>query len=178
MAGTITRDGWESIFMKTIAEKEGLAPDIGGKGADFTAAFAVDQTPEEAFQAINNVRGWWSQNIEGPTDKLNGEFTYHNEPVHTARFRVTELVPGKRIAWLVLENYFSFTDDQSEWIGNEIAFDITRKGDQTEVVFTQIGLVPDYECYEICRNAWSGYIKGSLRALIVTGHGAPIPKAS
>ena len=45
---------------------------------NFTTTFTVDQTPEEAFAAINNVRGWWSgePGIEGSTDKLDGEFIY------------------------------------------------------------------------------------------------------
>ncbi len=37
---------------------------------NFTMTFSVDQTPEEAFGAIKNVRGWWSEEIEGSTDKL------------------------------------------------------------------------------------------------------------
>lgn len=148
------------------------------RGPDFTAAFTVEQTPEEAFRAINNVRGWWSENIEGATDELNGEFVFHNEPVHVSRIRVTELVPGKRVAWRILENYMSFVEDQNEWVGNEIVFDIARNGGRTEVVFTQIGLTQEDECFELCRNGWNGYFKGSLRALIATGKGAPITKAS
>ena len=42
----------------------------------------VDQTPEEVFNAINNPRGWWSEEIEGSTDKLNDEFNYHYKDVH------------------------------------------------------------------------------------------------
>jgi hypothetical protein len=42
---------------------------------DFTAAFTVEQTPEEVFVAVNNVRAWWSGNVEGETDALDAEFT-------------------------------------------------------------------------------------------------------
>ena len=35
---------------------------------NFTTAFSVDHTPEEAFDAISNVRGWWSEEIEGSVD--------------------------------------------------------------------------------------------------------------
>ena len=37
---------------------------------NFTTTFSVDQTPEEIFKAINNLRGWWSEEIEGGTDTL------------------------------------------------------------------------------------------------------------
>lgn len=40
------------------------------KSQNFTTTISVDQTPEEAFAAIKNIRGWWSENIEGSTDKL------------------------------------------------------------------------------------------------------------
>jgi hypothetical protein len=40
---------------------------------DFTATISVDRTPEEAFNAINHVGGWWSENIEGSADKLGAE---------------------------------------------------------------------------------------------------------
>jgi hypothetical protein len=54
---------------------------------NFTATISVDQTPEEVFKAINNPRGWWSEEIEGTTNKLGAEFTYHYEDVAACRWR-------------------------------------------------------------------------------------------
>ena len=140
---------------------------------DFTTTILVDNTPEEVFNAINNVRGWWSEEIEGPTDKLNSEFDYHYEDVHRCKIKIIELVPNKKIVWSVLDNYFKFTKDKSEWQGTKIIFDIAEKDNKTEMRFTHQGLVPAYECYEICRDAWTGYIQKSLRNLITAGKGQP-----
>jgi hypothetical protein len=143
---------------------------------NFTAAILVDQTPEEAFNAINNVRGWWSENIEGSTDKLGAEYSYRYQDLHFCKIKITELVPGKRIAWHVLDNRFNFTKDKNEWKGTDISFEISKRGNQTEVRFTHQGLVPEYECFDVCSNAWGSYINGSLRSLITTGRGKPNPK--
>lgn len=138
----------------------------------YTTAFLIDQSPEEAFAAINNVRGWWSEDLEGRTDKL-GRFNYRYQDVHRCTIEITELVPGRKVAWHVADNHFSFVKDKSEWKDTDIVFEISRKGDRTEVRFTHVGLVPAYECYRVCTDAWGTYINGSLRDLISTGQGRP-----
>ncbi|MFN8454984.1 MAG: SRPBCC domain-containing protein [Anaerolineae bacterium] len=140
---------------------------------NFTTTFAVDQTPEEVFAAINNVRGWWSQAIEGDTNKLGAEFNYYFKDIHRCKLKIIEFIPNKKVAWLVLDNYFNFTQDKTEWKDTKISFEISKKGDKTEVYFTHIGLVPQYECYDVCSDGWSTYINGSLRHLITTGKGQP-----
>jgi len=141
---------------------------------DFT--MLVDQNPNEAFNAINNVRGWWSENIEGSTEKLNDEFTYRYEDVHYSKMKLIEVIPDKKVVWLVLDNYFNFTNDKREWIDTKIIFDISQRDNKTQIQFTHQGLVPEYECYNVCRDAWSSYIKNSLQGLITTGKGQPNPK--
>ena len=135
--------------------------------------FTVEQTPEEAFAAINNVRGWWSGEIEGETDKLGDEWTYRYKDVHYSKQRITELIPGKKVVWLVLDGYLNFVNDKTEWTGTEIVFEISKNGDKTEICFTHLGLVPEYECFDVCSNAWGSYINGSLRSLITAGKGKP-----
>jgi len=144
--------------------------------SDFSRTILVDQTPKEVFNAINNVRGWWSENIEGNTDKLNAVFNYHYKDVHICKMKITEFIPGKKVVWDVLNNYFSFTKDNSEWKGTKIIFDISEKDGKTQLVFTHKGLVPTYECYDVCNDAWSNYINNSLHSLITTGKGQPTLK--
>jgi hypothetical protein len=112
----------------------------------FTTAFTVDQSPEEAFAAITNVRGWWSEDINGRTEKVGDIFNYRFRDIH----RCT-----------------------TEWKGTDVIFDIAKKDDKTEIRVTHDGLVPEYECYDICSNGWTTYINGSLQALITTGKGQP-----
>ena len=140
---------------------------------NYTTTITVGQTPEEAFAAINNVREWWTGDpgVEGSTDKLGDEFTYRYEDVHYSKQKIIELVPGKKVVWLVLDARLKFTQDKTEWKDTEITFEISKKGNQTEIRFTHVGLVPQFECFDSCSDAWGSYINGSLRKLITTGKG-------
>lgn len=134
-----------------------------------TATFAVKKSESEVFNSIRNFRGWWSEDIEGNTDRLNETFFYHHKDTHLCKMKLIESVPGKKLIYEVVENQFNFVKDQSEWVGTKLIFDINRKGDNTEVTFTHEGLVPEYECYQVCNDAWSGYINNSLKRYIETG---------
>jgi uncharacterized protein YndB with AHSA1/START domain len=139
------------------------------KNQDFTITISVGRSPEEVFAAINNVRGWWSGEIEGQTDKLGAEFTYRYKDMHRSKQKVTEFIPGKKIVWRVLDSQLSFLKDNREWTGTEIAFDISAKTGGTEVRFTHAGLKPQIECFGTCSNAWGMLVNGNLRKLITTG---------
>jgi hypothetical protein len=142
----------------------------------YTTTITVDRAPADAYAAITDVRGWWSRDIDGPTDTVGGEFDYHYQDAHRCRIRVTELVPGRRVAWHIVDNQFNFVQDQDEWKGTDVVFDITETDSGSEVRFTHVGLLPEHECFDVCSNAWSGYLAGSLRNLINTGAGQPNPK--
>lgn len=145
-------------------------------GTDFTISFAVDRSPEEVSNAIKGMRQWWSEEIQGPTDKVGDVFNYQYKDIHRCTLKMAEAIPGKRVAWLVTNNYFNFnfTEDKTEWQGTRLLFDIAKRHDgKTEVRFTHEGLVQDYECYEVCSTSWGCYINGSLKKLITTGKGHP-----
>ena len=143
---------------------------------DFTATILVNQSQTTAFNAIKNFRAWWSEEIDGNTDQLNEAFFYHYKDIHLCKLKLVEMVPDNKLVYQVLENHFNFIQDETEWVNTKLIFDISKEGDQTKVTFTHEGLVPEFECYEVCNDAWSGYISNSLYKLITTGKGEPNPK--
>ncbi|MNQ45562.1 hypothetical protein D3C85_593470 [compost metagenome] len=140
---------------------------------DFTTTLIVDQSPEEVFNAVTNVRGWWSEQIDGNTAQLNDVFDYHYEDIHRCKVKLIEVIPNEKIVWLVEKNYFKFTEDETEWTGTKPTFEISEKNGKTTLRFTHVGLVPDYECFDICRDSWTNYIQNSLKKLITMGKGMP-----
>jgi len=144
---------------------------------NFSTAFSVDETPEEVFAAVTNVRGWWSGDIQGDTDTLGAVFTYRYSDVHRSTQRITELVPNKKVVWDISNSYLSFVRETSEWDGSKVVFEISSNGERTELRFTHVGLTPEGECYEDCSTAWSFYVNSSLRNLITIGIGDPSSKA-
>jgi hypothetical protein len=62
----------------------------------------ITQTPKEVFEAINNVRGWWSVGIEGYANKLNDELVFQVKGVHYSKQKLIEVIPDKKVFLHVL----------------------------------------------------------------------------
>jgi hypothetical protein len=142
--------------------------------ADFTTTIIVDNPPGEVFNAINNVRGWWQGQIEGITDKPNEDFTYRMEEIHFSKQKIVELIPNKKVVWEITDSQLNFVNDKTEWTGTRIVFDVTELGSKTQLRFTHQGLVPKFECYGDCSNAWEQLVQQSLFSLITSGKGKKI----
>ena len=141
---------------------------------DFTTTILVDQSPKEVFNAINNVRGWWQGEIEGNTDKLNEEFTYRVEGIHFSKQKLVEVIPNRKVVWLITDSKLDFIEDKTEWTGTKIIFEISEIKNKTQLRFTHLGLAPEVECYDACSNAWGALIQKSLFSLITTGKGVKV----
>lgn len=136
---------------------------------DLSITMHVEASADEVFAAINDVSSWWSGRVDGATDEIGAEFTYRYGDVHHSVQRITELVPGERVTWHVIEANLPATEPTDEWAGTEIVFDLEPSGDGTTVRFTHVGLTPSCDCYERCTSGWNALIDRNLRARIDTG---------
>lgn len=132
----------------------------------FTTTFTVNQPPNEVFNAIINVYGWWGGEVTGDTNKLGSEFTYRWKDQHFSRQKIIEFVPNKKIVWEVSDCNIPSLQDSAEWNDTQISFEINEKDNQSELIFKHIGLVPDFECYESCVRDWTKIMNVSLKKLI------------
>jgi len=141
--------------------------------SDFTTTLLVDQRPEAVFEAINNIRGWWTEHVEGNSEQLHDVFEVRFGDVHYSRQQLIEVIPAQKVVWRITESRLNFISDKSEWTGTQVVFDISETDGQTQLRFTHEGLKPEIECYGACSNAWGGYIRNSLFNLINNGEGQP-----
>ncbi|AYB33491.1 SRPBCC domain-containing protein [Chryseolinea soli] len=146
------------------------------KTQDYTTTITVHATAQEAFKGINNVTKWWTENLEGRSQKLNDEFTVRFGEVHVSTQKLVEVIPDKKVVWLVTYSHLNFIEEKDEWTGTKISFEIFEKDKTTQIRFTHLGLAPEGECFDACSNAWSQYVQQSLASLINTGKGHPTPK--
>lgn len=142
----------------------------------YQATITVLQDPATVYAACRNFRAWWSEDIEGPTDEAGQSFLYHYKDIHISKMKLVEAIPDRRLVYEVLENHFSFVEDQTEWKDTRLIFDIVPEGGATRVTFTHEGLLPRHECFNVCNEAWTNYIQKSLYDLITTGEGHPNPR--
>jgi uncharacterized protein YndB with AHSA1/START domain len=139
----------------------------------FTTTLQLAAEPHAVFEAVNDPRAWWSAGLEGVTDELGAEFVFEVPGIHFTRFRIIELEPDSRVVWHAEEARLTFVEDEEEWTGTDVRFELIPRDGGTELRFTHLGLVPEFECYDACSTAWSSYLHGSLARLAETGVGDP-----
>jgi hypothetical protein len=142
------------------------------KPKDYQCRIDVVKTPAEAFAAIQQVSGWWTENFEGHSRTVNDVFTVHFGKTFV-RFKVLESRKNSSLLWEVTECYLDWLKDKKEWLGSRILWEIAPKNSGSEITMTHIGLVPGIECFESCREGWNHFIQDSLFRLVSENKGLP-----
>lgn len=131
---------------------------------NFQYSFTTSKGTAEVFAHLLNPKNWWvglfEERIDGKSNAINDEFSFSaGGGAHYSNQKLTELVAGSKITWLVTESNLSFLHNTNEWAGTKLCFTIEEVGDQTKVTFTHDGLVPHFECYGGCSRAWTQYLQ-------------------
>lgn len=131
---------------------------------NFQYSFTTSKNTKEVFAHLINPKNWWvgifGETIEGKSEKINDEFSFKaGEGMHYTKQKLIELVPDKKIVWLVTESNLTFLEHTNEWEDTKICFDLEEVGDQTKISFTHDGLKPQIECYGNCSSGWTQYLQ-------------------
>jgi hypothetical protein len=138
---------------------------------EFTCSITANITAKEALEKISQVSEWWVADVEGETKKLNDVFTVHAGTTWKA-FKIIEVVPDKKVVWLVTDCNLPWNTDLTEWKNTKIVWEVSTVNDAAQISFTHVGLA-ELDCAGQCEKAWSSYIKESLFKFITQGKGLP-----
>lgn len=136
----------------------------------------IEATPAAVYVALTTpqgLRGWWTQNCDVAT-QVGGLLQLRFGP-HYKHLRIEKLEPQREVRWLCTAAHIDvdhFTR-KDEWVGTQIVFHLSPQGDgHTRLDFEHIGLVPEFECHEICADGWRHFLR-SLQLYAQTGKGTP-----
>ena len=142
------------------------------KQQDFSYSLTAKASAKDTMKKISQVNLWWAKNFEGKAAKLKDEFSVYFGDTYV-NFSISEVIPDKKITWLVTDCNLHWIKDKKEWKDTEVTWTLSEQNGKTRIDFVHKGLVPDSECYENCKPGWTHHLKDSLLPLIETGKGFP-----
>ena len=137
----------------------------------FESSISAKISADEALKKISNVAGWWGVSFSGSAEKQNDKFVVKMTGDSFFDFTVTELIPGKKVVWLITDCNMPWYSDKKEWANTKLIFDLSETNGTTILHFTHEGLTPNLECYKDCDPGWTHWIKTSLFSYFTTGQG-------
>ena len=131
---------------------------------NFTYTFESSKSAQSVFETILDPKKWWfgvfDETISGKSNNVNDVFTFlAGGGVHATTQKMVELIPDKKVMWLVTSSNLSFLKKPEEWMNTRFYFELSEKGNKTKITFTHEGLLPEIECYDACSGGWMQYLK-------------------
>lgn len=143
---------------------------------DYQQLITIATNVNEVFNALTlSVPDWWGP-VDRPHSKLGDRFKVSfGEAFWT--FEIKALKPNQTITWLCVESnqvHAGLKGVKEEWLGTLIHWNLEKlETGETMVRFQHEGLVPDFNCYDVCATAWDFFITNSLKSYLEKGQGQP-----
>jgi len=143
----------------------------------YQKTIVVKANTERVFAALTrNIEYWWTKPdnaIVKEGDKA--KFTFPPGRSYWT-FEATSLTPNQvklRCVDALHLHEGMPSAIETEWLGSQLIFNMTQKGQSTQIDFEHQGLIPQLHCYEVCENGWDYFFLESLQHYLDTGTGSP-----
>jgi hypothetical protein len=137
----------------------------------FNRDISIEKNACDVINKISRIPDWWGITFSGNSENENDKFIVKMGGDSFFNFTVAELVPDKKIVWLVTDCNMPWYSDKKEWQNTKVIFDLFENNGVTTLKFTHEGLTPDIECYKDCEPGWTHWITRSLFSYLTTGKG-------
>lgn len=141
------------------------------KKRDFNSSISAKISTDDAVKRISKVPEWWGVSFTGSSEKQHDQFIVKMGGDSYFDFTVAEIIPGKKVVWLVTDCNMPWYSNKKEWTNTKLIFDLSENNGETTLHFTHEGLTPDVECYNDCESGWTHWIRTSLLSYFSTGKG-------
>lgn len=140
-------------------------------GGDYTATALFESPAEAVFDALTtpaSLTGWWMDASGSGVEA--GALTFRWGAEGALVMRVDKAVRASLVEWTVLAS-----EPVDDWVGTTVRFEISRgETAGTRLEFRHLGLTPELECFDMCRQGWDYYLP-SLVGYVDRGQGNPRP---
>lgn len=127
------------------------------------------------FNSVSKeINKWWGK-TDNSTSKIGDEFSIFFGETEW-RFRVKEYLPFEKITWHCIRAnhaHGKMADIKEEWLNSEVNWNFIDNHGKTKISFVHIGLVPELNCFDVCKSGWDYFISTSLKNYLDTGEGNP-----
>ena len=89
------------------------------------------------------------------------------------KIKIVEIVPNEKVVWEVVDSNQTWHKDSTEWTGTKIVWEISSRKNAAQIDMTHLGLVPSFECYDVCKQGWNYLIQQSLFQFMTENKGLP-----
>jgi uncharacterized protein YndB with AHSA1/START domain len=142
---------------------------------DIIHRIGIKASAARVYAAVATITGlsqWWTEEVVG-SEQQGGRITFsfrtpNGELKGAMVMEVQQLSVDREVRWRCV-------DGPAEWIGTEIAFELSWNGDQTIVHFGHRHWREAGEFMAHCSMKWATFLL-SLREYVETGRGKPSPR--